>query len=42
MSASRNYDPSPNLGRITAPVMWTADDFINPLELGIAQQMTPG
>jgi len=40
-NASRNYDPSPNLERITAPVLWinTADDFINPPELGIAEKM---
>jgi homoserine O-acetyltransferase len=39
--ASRNYDPSQHLGRITVPVMWinSADDFINPPELGIAQKM---
>ncbi len=32
LDASRNYDPSPHLDRITAPVMWinSADDFINP------------
>jgi homoserine O-acetyltransferase/O-succinyltransferase len=41
VSASRNYDPSPGLEKITAPVMWvnSADDFINPPELGIAEQM---
>jgi homoserine O-acetyltransferase len=40
VSASRNYDPSAKLGTITAPVMFvnSADDFINPPELGIAQQ----
>jgi homoserine O-acetyltransferase/O-succinyltransferase len=40
VNASRNYDPSPQLEKITAPVMWinSADDFINPPELGIAQQ----
>ena len=39
VSASRNYDPSPQLEKITAPVMWinSADDFINPPELGIAE-----
>src|SRR5438034_1541455 len=38
VNASRNYDPSPNLERITAPVMFinSADDFINPPELDIA------
>src|SRR5271167_2188648 len=40
VNASRNYDPSPALGTITAPVMFvnSADDFINPPELGIAQE----
>jgi homoserine O-acetyltransferase/O-succinyltransferase len=40
LSASRNYDPSSQLEKITAPVMWinSGDDFINPPELGIAQQ----
>ena len=40
-NASRNYDPSPRLDRITAPVLWinSADDFINPPELGIAETM---
>ncbi|HEY2444894.1 MAG TPA: alpha/beta fold hydrolase [Rhizomicrobium sp.] len=40
VEASRDYDPSAALGRIEAPVMWvnSADDFINPPELGIAQQ----
>jgi homoserine O-acetyltransferase len=39
--ASRNYDPSQHLDRITVPVMWinSADDFINPPELGIAEKM---
>jgi homoserine O-acetyltransferase/O-succinyltransferase len=38
VNASRNYDPSPNLEKITAHVMHinSADDFINPPELGIA------
>ncbi len=38
VNASRNYDPSPNLEKITAPVMYinSADDFINPPELGMA------
>jgi homoserine O-acetyltransferase len=41
VNASRNYDPSPKLGKIRAAVMWvnSADDFINPPELGIAEQM---
>ena len=36
VEASRNYDPSPRLETITAPVMFvnSADDFINPPELG--------
>jgi homoserine O-acetyltransferase len=40
MDASRNYDPSKNLAKITVPVMWvnSADDFINPPELDIAQK----
>jgi homoserine O-acetyltransferase len=40
VNASRNYDPSPQLGKIKAPVVWinSADDFINPPELGIAEQ----
>jgi homoserine O-acetyltransferase len=39
VSASRDYDPSPNLDKIAVPVMWvnSADDFINPPELGIAE-----
>jgi homoserine O-acetyltransferase len=41
VASSRNYDPSPDLERITAPVMWvnSADDFINPPELGIAERL---
>ena len=40
VSSSRNYDPSAQLARITVPVMFvnSADDFINPPELGIAQE----
>lgn len=40
VSASRNYDPSAKLGDIKAPVMFinSADDFINPPELGIAER----
>ena len=43
LDASRNYDPSPGLGKIKAPVLWinSADDFINPPELGIAQRLAP-
>jgi homoserine O-acetyltransferase/O-succinyltransferase len=38
--ASRNYDPSPKLDQIKAPVMFinSADDVINPPELGIAEE----
>ncbi len=41
VNASRNYDPSPRLETITTPVLWinSADDFINPPELGIAEKM---
>lgn len=41
VNASRNYNPEPRLEHITTPVLWinSADDFINPPELGIAQQM---
>ncbi len=40
LNASRNYDPSGDLGKITAAVMWinSADDFIDPPELGIAER----
>ncbi|HTR27465.1 MAG TPA: alpha/beta fold hydrolase [Terriglobales bacterium] len=40
VGASRNYDPSVKLGEIRAPVMFvnSADDFINPPELGIAER----
>jgi len=36
VDASRDYDPSSALDRITAPVLAinSADDFINPPELG--------
>jgi homoserine O-acetyltransferase/O-succinyltransferase len=41
VDASRNYNPSAQLGRITVPVMYinSADDFINPPELGIAEKL---
>jgi homoserine O-acetyltransferase len=41
VDASRNYDPGAHLDRITVPVMYinSADDFINPPELGIAEAM---
>ncbi len=40
INASRNYDPSAGLDKIGAPVMWvnSADDFVNPPELGIAER----
>lgn len=40
VDSSRNYDPSVKLADIKAPVMWvnSADDFINPPELGIAEK----
>ena len=40
VNASRNYDPSSRLETISAPVLWinSADDFINPPELGIAER----
>lgn len=40
VNASRNYDPSSQLEKIKAPVMFvnSADDFINPPELGIAER----
>jgi homoserine O-acetyltransferase/O-succinyltransferase len=41
--ASRNYDPSAHLDKIKVPVMWinSADDYINPPELGIAEKYAP-
>ena len=41
LNASRNYDPSPHLDRIKVPVLWmnSADDYVNPAELGIAEKM---
>jgi homoserine O-acetyltransferase/O-succinyltransferase len=41
VNASRNYNPAPKLDTITAPVLWinSADDYINPPELGIAEAM---
>jgi homoserine O-acetyltransferase len=40
VSASRDYDPSSGLEKIRAPLMQinSADDFINPPELGIAER----
>jgi homoserine O-acetyltransferase len=41
--ASRDYDPSPDLERITAPVLAinSADDVINPPELGLMERLLP-
>ena len=43
LDSSRDYDPSAHLEDIKAYVMWvnSADDFINPPELGIAQAQAP-
>jgi homoserine O-acetyltransferase len=43
VNASSDYDPSADLEKITAPVMWinSADDFINPPELGLSEQFAP-
>jgi homoserine O-acetyltransferase len=40
LEASRTYDPSMGLEKITAPMTWvnSADDFINPPELPIARE----
>jgi homoserine O-acetyltransferase/O-succinyltransferase len=40
LDSSRTYNPAPNLAKIKVPVLWinTADDFINPPELGLAQK----
>ena len=40
-NASRDYNPEPKLNTITAPVLWinSADDFINPPDLEIAQKL---
>ena len=42
INSSRNYDPSPHLEEIVASVMWinSADDFMNPPELGIAEKQS--
>jgi len=39
--ASRDYNPEPGLSAITAHVMWvnSADDFVNPPELDLAQKL---
>jgi homoserine O-acetyltransferase len=43
VASSRDYDPSADLEKITAPLLLvnSADDFINPPELGIAERMIP-
>ena len=40
LDSSRDYNPAPDLAKITVPVLWinSSDDFINPPELGMAQQ----
>ena len=40
LNASRNYNPEAKLETIQAPVLWinSADDFINPPDLGIAER----
>ena len=40
LDSSRNYNPLPGLAKITVPVLWvnSADDFINPPELGFAEK----
>ena len=41
--ASREYDPSPGLEKITAPVLAinSADDVVNPPELGLMEKLMP-
>jgi homoserine O-acetyltransferase len=43
VDASRDYDPSPALDRIAVPVLAinSADDFINPPELGLMEHLIP-
>ena len=43
LEASRNYDPSHDLEKIAAPLLAinSADDFINPPELGIMEKLMP-
>jgi homoserine O-acetyltransferase len=43
VSASRDYDPHDALDRITTPVLAinSADDFINPPELGLMERLIP-
>jgi homoserine O-acetyltransferase len=41
--ASRNYDPSPLLDKVSVPVLAinSADDFVNPPELGLMEKLMP-
>lgn len=41
LDSSRSYNPAALLEKITVPTLWinSADDFINPPELGMAQKM---
>lgn len=41
--ASRDYDPSPKLELVTVPVLAinSADDFVNPSELGLMERLIP-
>ena len=41
--ASRDYDPSPHLEKITAPLVAinSADDLVNPPELGLMEKLMP-
>jgi len=41
--ASRDYDPSPNLEKIAAPLLAinSADDVVNPPELGLMEKLMP-
>jgi homoserine O-acetyltransferase len=41
LNASRNYNPGPHLEKITVPLLWinSADDYVNPPELHIAETM---
>lgn len=43
VNASWDYDPSGQLEQIVAPVTWinSADDFINPPELGLSERFAP-
>ena len=43
VAASRTYDPSAELEKITVPVTWvnSADDFINPPELNVGERFGP-